>query len=280
MSLQALVYPSLICTVLPLSFEFCSAPVASSGTTFGFTDYLSRASTQWTLGRGTSIQWPLGTIQGQGNPGVVSAVVTTANSIGYTDFGLVLANNLATANMQNQATIFVPPTLAGCEAAAGQVPSFPLGENMAAWSSVSINNQPGASVYPICTFVYFMVNQNLQSAGLTGLAVSTLVTFLLGPEAQTSGARGGYAALPASLVAANARTLSLLQLDPSVTYRVSDYLLPEPPTQAPVATTAPPSQTTPAPTTGRSAAVGLRPSALVVGTLVAVLLAHAAALLL
>jgi len=83
-----------------------------SGTTYNFTDYLSKVSQSWRDAFGTNflIPWPASVVQAKGSGGVVEAVVKTPNSIGYVDYSYVLEKNLAYAKLQNRGGQFVEPT--------------------------------------------------------------------------------------------------------------------------------------------------------------------------
>jgi phosphate transport system substrate-binding protein len=90
-----------------------------SGTSFVFTDYLSKVSPEWekTVGRGTSVNWPVG-IGGKGNEGVTGLVKQTPNAIGYVELVYALQNGLPYADVRNRAGRYVPPSLASVTAAA------------------------------------------------------------------------------------------------------------------------------------------------------------------
>src|SRR5262249_58882851 len=95
-----------------------------SGTSFVFTDYLSKVSPEWekSVGRGTSVNWPVG-IGGKGNEGVTGLVKQTPNSIGYVELVYALQNGLPYADVRNRAGRYVPPTLASVTAAAAPAPA-------------------------------------------------------------------------------------------------------------------------------------------------------------
>ncbi|MGA9770174.1 MAG: phosphate ABC transporter substrate-binding protein PstS [Blastocatellia bacterium] len=124
-----------------------------SGTTFVFTDFLSKVSEDWKKGpgAGTAIQWPAG-VGAKGNEGVTGQIKQTPNSIGYTELIYAEQNKLPVASIKNAGGQFVRPTLDSTTAAAasvaGQIP-----EDM----RVSITNAPGATAYPISSFTYLLV---------------------------------------------------------------------------------------------------------------------------
>jgi phosphate transport system substrate-binding protein len=90
-----------------------------SGTTFNFTDYLSKVSADWKskVGEGTAVQWPTG-IGGKGNEGVAAYIKQIPNSIGYVEYAYALTNHLGYAKMKNAAGNVVEPNTASFQAAA------------------------------------------------------------------------------------------------------------------------------------------------------------------
>ena len=90
-----------------------------SGTTFNWTNYLSKVSAEWRskMGEGTAVDWPVG-VGGKGNEGVAALVLQTSNSIGYVEYAYVLQNKLAYGLVKNKAGKFVTPGAASFQAAA------------------------------------------------------------------------------------------------------------------------------------------------------------------
>ncbi|SMH70284.1 phosphate transporter subunit; periplasmic-binding component of ABC superfamily [Candidatus Nitrosotalea okcheonensis] len=134
-----------------------------SGTTYAFTDYLSKVSPDWKskVGEGKTVPWPIGT-GGSGNAGVAAIVKSTQYAIGYVELAYVFQNKMAYAFVQNaDGTSFVEPTIdtvAADAAAAGS--NLPAADGD--WSQVSIVNQPGSNSYPISTLTYVMVYKDLS----------------------------------------------------------------------------------------------------------------------
>ena len=124
-----------------------------SGTTFVFTDYLSKVSADWKskVGAGTAVSWPVGEGE-KGNEGVTGRVKQTPNSLGYVELIYAEQNKLPVASIKNSAGAFVRPALdsitAAAAGAAGQIPDD---------LRVSITNSPGANAYPISSFTYLLV---------------------------------------------------------------------------------------------------------------------------
>ncbi len=130
----------------------------ASGTTFVFTDYLSKASPEWKekVGAGTAVSWPVG-IGAKGNEMVTGQVKQTPNSIGYVELIYAEQNKLPYASVKNSAGEFVRPTLDSITAAAAGVAN-----QMPDDLRVSITNAPGATAYPISTFTYLLVYKEQQ----------------------------------------------------------------------------------------------------------------------
>ncbi len=129
-----------------------------SGTTFVFTDYLSKVSPEWKekVGAGPSVNWPAGN-GAKGNEGVMGQVKQTPNSIGYVELIYAEQNKLPYASVRNATGEFVRPALESITAAAasvaGQIPAD---------LRVSITNAPGAGAYPISSFTYLLVYKEQQ----------------------------------------------------------------------------------------------------------------------
>jgi phosphate transport system substrate-binding protein len=131
-----------------------------SGTTGVFTDYLSKVSPEWKerVGKGTSVQWPLG-IGGKGNEGVTGQVKQTPNTIGYVELAYAVQNKLPVAIIKNKAGSFVEPTFDSVTAAASGAISTTL-EDL----RVSITNAEGANVYPISSYTYILAYKEQKDA--------------------------------------------------------------------------------------------------------------------
>jgi phosphate transport system substrate-binding protein len=134
-----------------------------SGTTFVWTDYLSKVSTEWkdTVGKGTAVQWPTG-IGAPGNEGVANGIRGTAYTIGYVELAYALTNNMQFAFIQNQEGNYIEPTLESTGAAVeASASTLPKGED--SWESVSMTNAPGATSYPIASFSYLLLYKELST---------------------------------------------------------------------------------------------------------------------
>ncbi|HEX9845749.1 MAG TPA: phosphate ABC transporter substrate-binding protein PstS [Candidatus Nitrosotenuis sp.] len=136
-----------------------------SGTTYAFTEYLTMVSQDWDdqVGFGKSVPWPAG-VGAAGNEGVATTVRTSPYSIGYVELAYAFQNNMAVAFVQNaDGTAFVEPTFDTLSAAAaGAAAGLPAAHEH--WQEVSINNSPGPNSYPIVSFTYILLHQNLEAA--------------------------------------------------------------------------------------------------------------------
>ncbi len=123
-----------------------------SGTTYIFTDYLSKVSTDWKnqVGKGTSVKWPVG-LGGKGNEGVAGMIRQMQGSIGYVELIYAVNNHIAYGSVKNAGGQFVKASLESVTAAAASVKSMP------ADFRVSITNAPGKDAYPIASFTWLLI---------------------------------------------------------------------------------------------------------------------------
>jgi phosphate transport system substrate-binding protein len=175
-----------------------------SGTTYVFTNYLSKVSTEWKqkVGNSTSVKWPSG-LGGKGNEGVTGLVKQTPGAIGYVELAYANQNKLPVAELQNRDGAFVKPTLETTSAAAA-------GVEMPADYRVSITNASGANAWPIASFTYLLVHKDMKDAE-KGAA---LVKFLwwAAHEGQAFAPSLDYAPLPKTVVAKVSRTVETLEV--------------------------------------------------------------------
>ena len=179
-----------------------------SGTTFVFTDYLTKVSERWAAkyGRGKSVNFPSGQAA-KGNPGVAGVIAETKNSIGYVGSEYAFAQKIAYAKIQNQRGEFVEPTANSISAAAsGEIPAD---------TRTSITNSDAQGAYPISTFTWIVIyKEQNYSKRSKEQAIATLdfVKYILSEEAQSITSEVHYAPLPEK-----AKELSLSNLK-TVTY--------------------------------------------------------------
>ncbi|NEW88061.1 phosphate ABC transporter substrate-binding protein PstS [Rhodopseudomonas sp. WA056] len=127
-----------------------------SGTTFNFTDYLSKVSADWKskVGSGTAVEWPVG-VGAKGNEGVAGNISQTKNSIGYVEYAYAKQNKLTYASMINSAGKTVQPTMASFQAAAAN----------ADWAKAPgyyliLTNQPGDASWPIAAATFILMHKD------------------------------------------------------------------------------------------------------------------------
>ncbi|HVB77877.1 MAG TPA: phosphate ABC transporter substrate-binding protein PstS [Candidatus Nitrosotalea sp.] len=164
-----------------------------SGTSYAFTDYLSKVSPQWhsQVGAGKAVQWPVG-IGGSGNTGVGQAVKTTPGAIGYVELAYVIQSKLQQAYLKNAAGDYLQATEAGAVAAAAQASGITA-------SNFSITNEPGAKSYPISTFSWVVIRTD-QKDPTRGKALVDLLRWLVTSGQSISGPLQ-YAPLPSAVQA-------------------------------------------------------------------------------
>ena len=123
-----------------------------SGTTYIWTDYLSKVSKDWesTVGKNTSVKWPVG-LGGKGNEGVAGQIRQLEGSIGYIELIYALQNKISYGSVKNASGNFVKASLDGVTDAAASV------KNMPADFRVSITNPPGKEAYPISSFTWLLI---------------------------------------------------------------------------------------------------------------------------
>jgi len=167
-----------------------------SGTTFVFTDYLSKISESWAkdMGAGKSLKWPVG-IAAKGNPGVAGSIAQTEGSIGYIGSEYALSLKIPIALLQNQAGNFVEPTADNISAAA----NIELPADM----RTMITNSPETNAYPISCFTWILVykdqNYNNRTAE-QGKALASFLDYIISDEAQQVATNIHYAPLPAKAI--------------------------------------------------------------------------------
>jgi phosphate transport system substrate-binding protein len=160
-----------------------------SGTTFVFTDYLSKVSPAWKskVGANTSVKWPAGSGQ-KGNEGVAGMVKQTPGAIGYVELIYALQNHITLAQVKNSAGKWVTATIASTTAAAASV------KNMPKDLRVSITNAPGDEAYPISSFSWIIAPvQDPNSAN--GKVLVDLLSWCV-KSGQSESAALDYAPLP------------------------------------------------------------------------------------
>jgi len=163
-----------------------------SGTSFVFTDYLSKVSPDWQqkVGKGTSPNWPVG-LGGRGNDGVSATVTQTPGAIGYIELAYAMINKTPFGQLKNSAGNWITPSLESVTAAASGAMKD-MGPNTD--FRVSITNSPGAQAYPISSFTWLLVHKSYSDEA----KARALVQFVWWAETdgQAKAPELGYAPLP------------------------------------------------------------------------------------
>ena len=163
-----------------------------SGTTFIFTDYLSKVSSDWQnqVGKGTSVKWPVG-LGGKGNEGVAGMIRQMQGSLGYVELIYAVQNKITYGTMKNAAGEFVKASLDSVTAAAASV------KNMPPDFRVSITNAPGKDAYPISSFTWLLIPAQSKDAA-KGKIIADFLNWMV-DDGQKMTADLTYAPLPPSV---------------------------------------------------------------------------------
>lgn len=176
-----------------------------SGTTFIWTDFLSKVSDDWKnkVGRNTSVNWPVG-LGGKGNEGVAGLIKQTPNSIGYVELIYAIQNKIDYGQVQNANGEFVKADLQSVSAAAAGAAA-----NMPADFRVSITNAPGKGVYPISSFTWLLIPAQISDSTKR----DTIKDFLkwMMTTGQNDCAALSYAKLPAAVEQKEMQQISQIQ---------------------------------------------------------------------
>jgi phosphate transport system substrate-binding protein len=154
-----------------------------SGTTFIFTGYLSASSPafQQEVGQGKSVSWPSRGISlgANGNTGVAQDVNNTQYTVGYVELAYALQNGFTVAAVQNPTGNWILPSFDTIKTAVQSAASTGLPAGNQSWTNVSLINAPNATAYPIVSFTYLLVYQELNVVpGMTQGKATALVQFL------------------------------------------------------------------------------------------------------
>ncbi len=175
-----------------------------SGTSFIWTDYLSKVSPEWANGpgKGTSPSWPVG-VGGKGNEGVAGLVRQLPGAIGYVELIYALQNNISFGEVENAAGNWIRATINGVTEAAASVKQMPADYR------VSITNAPGKNAYPISSFTYLLIP--VHAADPTkGAVIKDLLSWIV--KSGESEAEGlSYAPLPKNVAEKVLKTVYSLQ---------------------------------------------------------------------
>jgi phosphate transport system substrate-binding protein len=176
-----------------------------SGTTFVWTDYLSKVSPEWKskVGAGASVNWPAG-LGGKGSEGVSGTVKQTPGAIGYVELIYAVQNKMLYGTVKNSAGAFVKADFDSVsEAAAGAAKSMP------ADFRVSITNAPGKKAYPISTFTWLLIPNKFDNA-TKKTAIQGFLKWMM-TDGQAFAAGLSYAPLPKPVVEKEQKQIGQIQ---------------------------------------------------------------------
>ena len=175
-----------------------------SGTTFIFTDYLSKVSKDWANGpgKGSALNWPKG-VGGKGNEGVAGYIRQLPGSIGYVELIYAMQNHISFGEVKNAAGNWVKASIAGVTEAAASVKQMPNDYR------VSITNAPGAQAYPISSFTWMLVPVKAAD-GAKGKVLKDFLNWMLN-NGENEVSSLYYAPLPKALVDKEHNTVNSLQ---------------------------------------------------------------------
>jgi phosphate transport system substrate-binding protein len=176
-----------------------------SGTTYIWTDYLSKVSDEWKnkVGKGTSVNWPVG-LGGKGNEGVAGLIKQTPNAFGYVELIYAIQNKMPYGRVKNSSGSFIKADLAGVTAAAAGA-----AKNMPDDFRVSITDAPGKSAYPVSSFTWLLVPAKFSDSGKRD-AIKGFVKWMLADGQEQTEALS-YAKLPKEVVAKEMKALDSIQ---------------------------------------------------------------------
>jgi len=176
-----------------------------SGTTYIWTDYLSKVSEEWKnkVGKGTSVNWPVG-LGGKGNEGVAGLVKQTPNSFGYVELIYAIQNHMPYGKVKNSSGAFIKADLASVTAAAAGA-----AKEMPADFRVSITNAPGKTAYPISSFTWLLIPSKISDTGKRE-ALKTFLKWMM-TSGQNDTEALSYAKLPKEVVAKEQKAINEIQ---------------------------------------------------------------------
>jgi phosphate transport system substrate-binding protein len=176
-----------------------------SGTTYIWTDYLSKVSEEWKnkVGKGTAVNWPVG-LGGKGNEGVSGLVKQTPNALGYVELIYAVQNKMSYGSVKNSSGAFIKADLASVTAAASAA-----AKNMPDDFRVSITDPPGKTAYPISSFTWLLIPSKFSDTAKRDPLKGFLKWMLADGQNYTEAL--SYAKLPKEVVAKEERALNNIQ---------------------------------------------------------------------
>ena len=175
-----------------------------SGTTYIWTDYLSKVSSEWQgqVGKGTSVKWPIG-LGGKGNEGVAGMIRQLPGSVGYVELIYAVQNKISYGSVKNSAGDFVKASLESVTAAAASSPKMPPDFR------VSITNAPGKDAYPISSFTWLLIPEQSKDAAKGKILADFLNWMVTDGQKMTNAL--SYAPLPEGVVQKEKEAIKLVR---------------------------------------------------------------------
>ena len=176
-----------------------------SGTSYIWTDYLSKVSPEWQqkVGKGTSVNWPVG-LGGKGNEGVSALIQQTPGSLGYVELIYAIQNKLPYGKVKNSSGAFVKADLASVSAAAAAAAKF-IPDDF----RVSITNPEGKAAYPIASFTWLLIPSKFSDSGKRDVVKDFLKWALTDGQQFCEGL--SYAKLPKEVVSKEMKAIAQIQ---------------------------------------------------------------------
>ena len=176
-----------------------------SGTTYVWTDYLSKVSTEWKdrVGKGTSVNWPVG-LGGKGNEGVTGQIKNAPSSMGYVELIYAVSNNIPYGSVKNSSGAFVKADLASVSAAAAAAAKT-IPEDF----RVSITDPASKTAYPIASFTWLLMPAKFSDVGKRD-ALKGFLKWMLA-DGQNYAEQLSYAKLPKEVIAKEKKALDSIQ---------------------------------------------------------------------
>jgi len=176
-----------------------------SGTTYIWTDYLSKISPEWQqkVGKATSVNWPVG-LGGKGNEGVAGLIQQTPDSIGYIELIYAIQNKIAYGRVKNSSGAFVKADLASVSAAAAAASKY-----MPDDFRVSITNPEGKAAYPIASFTWLLIPSKFNDSAKRDAVKDFLKWMMTDGQQYCEGL--AYAKLPKEVVTKEMKAIAQIQ---------------------------------------------------------------------
>jgi phosphate transport system substrate-binding protein len=176
-----------------------------SGTTYVWTDFLSKTSPEWQskIGKNVSVNWPVG-LGNKGNEGVTGLVKQTPGAIGYVELIYAIQNHIPYGQVLNAEGVFMKADLASVTAAAAS-----YAKTMPEDFRISITNAPGKAAYPICSFTYLLIPTKIEDANKKEIIKNFLIWML--NDGQEDAEPLSYARLPKEVIAKELKQISQIR---------------------------------------------------------------------